>query len=1492
MSMKRFLSLWMFLLCFIGGAFADEVMINFPEKGWANALELETLAATDLKWGDISLAFANGGGSAPKYYNSGAAIRMYNKNTLTITAPAAKPITKMEFLFGGDSYAAEAGNFSAGSLSGTIWTGSASTIVITNNKASGQIRICSIKITFGAGGDDPAPGPQLAEGAIIDFPTAKTGITIKSSADGQVKYNTVKIHNNTDAVDCIQFGKSYKYTTDEYFYALLETEGGFKKGDVISIAGVYNNADTKNAAIAFYADPAGDAIWTTENFINSRSSADDPVAQTFTLKENAEKLYIGRKGNTGTCITDLKVLRGFITISPAPGDIYAAYNAAVDGIADIKKVTINLEKGGAYTISQSLVASASIVINGNDATIDASKIEDAIITLNGTTAVAKKKDGTDSDHKLIANIEINGVQIQGLKGVLVKDNQKTLVEKLTVDNSVIEMPAAGKNVLDFNSKGYVGEVIVNNSTIFAKGNNTGFFAQYGSRPKNVNADWLQQFDVQNSTFVNIANGKNFCNFSQKGTAQNVYTLKNNIFVDCGKNGQTVVGFNAGQTSATPVWDVDGNVFNWGGVDVSAAEISKAGKKEDADIVKNTIAGLVMFTDAAKGDFNGTLAYDSEKAPEKAPGDPRWTLALKQHYQTIWSSEEPVAITWGAGAFTIAAEKFANAEIGDNLIVKIVDPQVYTNPWDAQVALKSPRDGWPELEGFTNIGTTAPTMVTYVLTGDILAEAKKNGLLIAGNNFKTDRVSIEATSTTGSENSIWIGEQTEHLYVANCHFANASNFRGVKVNDIIRVKIKEPNWLGMAYNKGWSWTGFAEGDIETRNDYTNPVVEFVIKSENAAKEMNDKANNNGVIFNTGAGAVPLQVELIPYFDVATLNKLEDKEEFTYTNEVVVAAITKKKSATYVYIKDDSGYSLIYDKDGSKTKNLVEGKTIQAGWKGQVSIYNGLFEVVPAEPLAVTEAAAQNPDDLYLKATTLKVFKASNANKVYKIENLTLSEVNGSNFKVTRGTLEVAGYNQFDGVVIEDGLVCDEVIAAVGIYNGNVQLQPISIKANVGGDVTVNATAGGDLNEAVANARKGKNPKTLTINLAKKDYTVSAPIIAYGDVTINGNGAKIDASELGDAFIKISAYPATTANANGVYEFDGINIDNVEVKNLKYQLIAANNAVKYLYKQVKVNKSIIAIDGTNKKSIFDFTGVGGTRSGNAEELIVSNSTMYAFPALEQAGGLFSNQQGSGVIQDLKGTKQVLTIENSTLYNISKGKNTCSQARNNQAGMAFNVKNSLIVNCGKNGQFLKGLDGGSWKDKPTWTVENSSFAFTDAETGKDKDVAENELKEAPENVVANGVVYSVPFFRKNIEEGDFTLGVCAQIGKNVGDPRWYNIPMITKLQNALHRAAALLDGAQADWMTAPAADEAIEKLAGAYNENAPYLNSYYQEEVDEATLRVEAAIAEFEKVYGSDVTAIKSVDALKADGTWYTINGQRISKPTEKGIYIHNGKKVVVK
>ena len=177
---------------------------------------------------------------------------------------------------------------------------------ITVEEQSAGFHLASI-IVEGEGGGETDP----VQTAAINYPTTKDGITLNTTDADQVLYATVKIHENTDAIDCIKFGKSYKYAADtEYYYATLTVDGGFKAGDVITIAGAYNNADTKNAAIAFRSDPASaEPLWKTEDFINGRTSADEPVKQTYTLTEDAEALYIGRAGNTGTCVTLLKVTR-------------------------------------------------------------------------------------------------------------------------------------------------------------------------------------------------------------------------------------------------------------------------------------------------------------------------------------------------------------------------------------------------------------------------------------------------------------------------------------------------------------------------------------------------------------------------------------------------------------------------------------------------------------------------------------------------------------------------------------------------------------------------------------------------------------------------------------------------------------------------------------------------------------------------------------------------------------------------------------------------------------------------------------------------------------------------------------------------------------------------------------------------------------------------------------------------------------------------------
>ena len=160
------------------------------------------------------------------------------------------------------------------------------------------------------GGTDPDPEPGTETGSSIDYPTTKDGITLMTTDAAQVSYSSVKINENSTSVDCIKFGKSYKYAADEYYYATLTVEGGFKANDIITIAGVYNNKDEKNAAIAFRSNPESEeALWTTENFINGQKVADAPEAQQYILTEDAATLYFGRAGNTGTCVTLLKVER-------------------------------------------------------------------------------------------------------------------------------------------------------------------------------------------------------------------------------------------------------------------------------------------------------------------------------------------------------------------------------------------------------------------------------------------------------------------------------------------------------------------------------------------------------------------------------------------------------------------------------------------------------------------------------------------------------------------------------------------------------------------------------------------------------------------------------------------------------------------------------------------------------------------------------------------------------------------------------------------------------------------------------------------------------------------------------------------------------------------------------------------------------------------------------------------------------------------------------
>ena len=157
---------------------------------------------------------------------------------------------------------------------------------------------------------------------------------------GTCSFDGVKIHKNTDNLPCILFEKSYKSDDQLNTYIIVHpnVEGGFKKGDNITIAGAFNNDDeTKIAAvIAFTIDEEQNVneLFTTEPFINGRTSDEDPIEDVYVLEEDAEYLCFGRNGNTKTCITILKIERGDEPIVEDPTAVKnIAVQATTDGVA-------------------------------------------------------------------------------------------------------------------------------------------------------------------------------------------------------------------------------------------------------------------------------------------------------------------------------------------------------------------------------------------------------------------------------------------------------------------------------------------------------------------------------------------------------------------------------------------------------------------------------------------------------------------------------------------------------------------------------------------------------------------------------------------------------------------------------------------------------------------------------------------------------------------------------------------------------------------------------------------------------------------------------------------------------------------------------------------------------------------------------------------------------------------------------------------------------
>lgn len=428
-----------------------------------------------------------------------------------------------------------------------------------------------------------------------------------------------------------------------------------------------------------------------------------------------------------------------------------------------------------------------------------------------------------------------------------------------------------------------------------------------------------------------------------------------------------------------------------------------------------------------------------------------------------------------------------------------------------------------------------------------------------------------------------------------------------------------------------------------------------------------------------------------------------------------------------------------KGGNKGKTTVT-VTIPANdyYKAASAQFEVEVDAVLSLPVTEKEIA---PGESY----NIEVITESNGLITYKSSNTKVATVDNSGnvTAVACGdatiTISIAATPQFDREETA------EFTAKVRVQNLD-QLKAVIAASN---EVTAllgqnaNITFDSDINLSGKKILiKGEKDKEASLKFAGT-FTEAAFIVNNSFELENVN---VDASSLSKPLI---LFPEVTLSGDEKAK----NIDIISFTNSKISganTLVECNKQKYLLGELKVEKSIIAYNGTTKKTIFNFNS-----GGNVTLFKVNESTIYANPKVAMNGGFFSTQSGNEVT-NLGGTNQEYVITNSTLYNITNGNDMNTLRSKDQSYVSFTFEKNIIVDCGKNKQFYKGFAGASDAKKCTWNVDSNVNNWGGADTSGDETV-----KASNENV-KNPIKTIVTF--ADVANGDFS-----QSDANVGDPRW---------------------------------------------------------------------------------------------------------------------------
>lgn len=375
---------------------------------------------------------------------------------------------------------------------------------------------------------------------------------------------------------------------------------------------------------------------------------DNTYTIALSVLDNAE---LNNKG-TEPVVKEFSTFASTFATIPAGSDLAQWFkDNPIESGHEGEMLCFDLEAGGEYTLSEALdflgnqvtlrttsANHAKISFTSENATfktytaislknldIDMSGSKDALITMSDTPDESLKgATGTGDYYNIMYTATLSGCNISGVNGNLVyDDNVKYCLATMLVNNCNVHLTSSSAtsvsgNAIIYFKAGFINDLIVQNSTFWNNGDSDQkYFVQYNNSGRSTRAGYTSNsITYANSTFYNVAKSGQWGNYSGfAGQSCSVYTLTNNIFVDCGKKElvRRFLGGRLGSSTAT----IANNTYMYGG-EFESTGGSVAGYDDSGTAIEENPG----FANPSEGDF--TVSGSAQLS--RRTGDPRWLPA--------------------------------------------------------------------------------------------------------------------------------------------------------------------------------------------------------------------------------------------------------------------------------------------------------------------------------------------------------------------------------------------------------------------------------------------------------------------------------------------------------------------------------------------------------------------------------------------------------------------------------------------------------------------------------------------------------------------------------------------------------------------------------------------------------------------------------------------------------------------------------------------------